>query len=139
MKTPNDFRAAIAAARDDLRQALREVDGRWDAPVASSDDGEPWTVRKTAEHAISAETYFTTQVCVACGYTGVESARLSLASPEEALQAFDDVAATCDAKLKYVTENDLAMKHETWGDVASIMTVAADHLHEHAAQIRTAR
>lgn len=139
MQTPDDLRAALAGARDDLRQALREADGHWDATVASSDDGEPWTARRTAEHAISAETYFTTQVCVACGYPGVDSARLSLASPQDALQALDDVAATCDGKLKYVTEKDLAMKHETWGDVANIMTVAAGHLHEHAAQIRTAR
>ncbi len=138
MKTPDDLRVAIAAARDDLRQALNDVDGRWEANVAGSEGEDQWTARRAAEHVISAETYFTTQVCVACGYPGLDSSRLSFASPAEALQALDEVAAKCDGKLKYVTETDLAMKHETWGDVASIMSVAATHLHEHAAQLRTA-
>jgi len=138
MPTPDELRAAIATGREDFQAALRDVAGRWDAPVPATDGEEQWTARRTAEHAIGAEAYFATQVCLACGYPGLEPVKPSYTSATEAILAFQKVSAKSDGRLKYVTENDLGMKHERWGDVASIMTINAKHLHEHAAQLRTA-
>jgi hypothetical protein len=138
MPTPDELRAAIAEGRDELRAAIRDAAKRWESPVAAADGEERWTARQAAEHAIGAEVYFATQVCVACGYPGLEPASASYGSAEEALQGLQEVAARSDGRLKYVTDKDLVMTHEQWGDVTNLLSYNAIHLREHAAQIRTA-
>jgi hypothetical protein len=79
--------------------------------------------------------FFASQVCAACGYPGLDAWPADYESPSAALEGLEAAAAKADGRLKYVTETDLPMKHEQMGTVVDIMTLNANHLKEHAAQI----
>lgn len=141
MPTPDELRAAIEEGRDDLRAALRDASpDTWETKPQAGDGESAWSPREAAEHVIGAELFFATEVCKACGYPGVEMKRFALATPAEALQAFDEAAATAHGRLKHVSEADLAHKNERFNtDVAGLLGIQAHHLKEHAAQVRGAR
>lgn len=137
MATPDELRAAIAEGREELRNAIREAGAKWEQKPAAGEGEEAWSPRQAAEHAISADLFFASHICVCCGYPGLDLQQLSFATPEEALAGFDEVIEKADGRLKYVTEKDLAAKSERFNtDVAGVMGVNAHHLKDHAAQIR---
>lgn len=136
MSNPDELRAEIAAARQDFQSALETVGDAWETKPTGDVDGEDaWAPRQVAEHAIGADLYFASEICSACGYPGLELARLSLATPAEALTAFADASTRSDGALKRVSEADLAKSHKSMGSVADVMSLVAGHLREHAAQI----
>lgn len=135
--TPDDLRASLAAARAELREALREAADGWDR-LSVSGDGEVWTARQTAEHVIPGEAHYATLVCTACGYPGVEfDPRAAYETAGQAIAALDAVVELSNKKLKYVTETDLEKSHEGW-TTAQFMSANAAHLRTHAAQLREA-
>ncbi len=139
MPTPDELRADIATARQDFHSALEGAGATWETKPAANAEGEDaWSPRQVAEHAIGADLYFASEICGACGYPGLELSRLSLATPAEAISAFTDASAKSDGRLKYVSETDLAMQHKSMGSVSDVMSIAAGHLRDHAAQIRAA-
>lgn len=135
MASPDELRDRIEAARERFRAALRSAAARWDAAPGPGE----WSPRQVAEHVVRAEVWFASKVCTSCGYPGREAEPVSLATPDEALRAFEEAAAWSAGRLKYVTPEDLARPDDRFGTVADVMTAAAAHLDEHAAQLmRTA-
>ena len=139
MPTPDELRAAIAGGRTIFREALlaAAVDS-WERTPAAGQGEEAWSPRQVAEHVVPVEAFFTTAVCSACGYPGLDAVSASYPTPADAVAAFEEVSERCDGRLKHVTEKDLAMQHERFGSVADLMAMNAHHLEEHAAQIRAA-
>lgn len=138
MATPDELRSALAAARVELRAAIAAAASNWEQAPAEGDGEEAWSARQTAEHAIAAEAYFTTAICEACGYPGVDRVSAAYPTAEAAIDGHEGVAEMCDKKLRHVTEKDLEMKHERWGTVADLLALSAHHLRDHAAQITRA-
>jgi hypothetical protein len=139
MATPDELREALAAGRAAMRAALDAASpAKWDLAPASGEGEEAWPARKAAEHAIGAEAFFTTAICTACGYPGVEAERPSYGTPAEAIAGLDTMIELTNKKLKYVTREDLEKKHERMGTTESILQLAASHLEDHAVQIRSA-
>ena len=127
MPTPDELRASIATGRRTFREALLAAADGWERAPAGGEGEEAWSARQTAEHVVPVEAFFTTAVCSACGYPGVESPTASYPTAEDAAAAFDEVAALCDGRLKHVTETDLAMQHERFGTVADLLAMNAHH------------
>ena len=153
MATPDELRAAIADARQELQQALGAASDSWELQPTQSEDEEPWTVRQTAEHTVESELVFANEVCRSCGYPGPENPfaespltfvrgrlpdDIQLANAAGAQDAFETAVAAADSKIKYVTETDLEMKNEHFGTVGELMDRWSRHLQRHAAQIRSA-
>jgi hypothetical protein len=132
MATPDELRAELAAGRAALKEAVAGAKARWETPLAESD----WSPRRAAEHAASADVYFASEVCGACGYPGLDRWEASYADAGAALEGIDAAAAKADGRLKYVTDKDLEMVHEKIGPVSAVIKMATDHLHEHAEQIK---
>lgn len=138
MATPDELRADLAEGRKVLREALAAASSGWERKPAGGEGEAAWSARETAEHVIPAEAHFTTLVCTACGYPGVEfDPRPSYATTDDAIKAFDEMVERCNKKLKYVTEGDLEKSHEGWTS-AHFMVAAANHVRDHATQIRAA-
>ncbi|GAB4331216.1 MAG: hypothetical protein Kow0010_16450 [Dehalococcoidia bacterium] len=138
MATPEELRAALAAARDELKAAIAAAAGNWEAQPPEGEGEDAWSPRQVAEHVIAAEAYFTTAICEACGYPGVDRVAANYPAADDALAGHAAVIEMCDKKLRHVTEKDLEMKHERWGTVAGLLALSAHHLREHAAQLRRA-
>ena len=138
MATPDELRTAIAEGRAVFRAAIAAAAANWERSLPPSGSEEAWSARQAAEHTIQAEVWFTSELCTACGYPGLDPIEPSYPSAAEAAKAFGEVSAKCDGRLKYVTEKDLAMPHGELGTVAEIMRYDAQHLLGHAAQMRTA-
>ena len=138
MPTPDELRAEIAKARSAFRSALEGAGASWEQKPAAGEGEESWSPREAAEHTIGAEPWFTTQVCKTCGYPGLDPVKPAYATAAEALTAFDEISANCDGLLKHVSKTDIAIKHERMETVAGVMKHNAEHLNEHAAQIKAA-
>lgn len=138
MPTPDELRADLDAGRQAFRAALESVTANWEKEPESGEGEDAWSARKVAEHAIPTEVYFAKAICDACGYPGPETKRLELPTPQDALAAFDEAVEVSHGRIKYVTEEDLAKSHERFGSVEQLLALAAYHLQDHAAQIRTA-
>ena len=139
MATPDELRAELAESRKVFRAALGELDASaWEKAPQSGEGEEAWAPRQAAQHAIGAEAFFTTAICTACGYPGVEAPKPDFATPADAIAGYDSVIELCDKKLKYITEEDLAKPHDRFGSVEGLLTVAASHLRDHAQQMKTA-
>ena len=132
MATPDELRAALDTGRTAMREAIEAAEMGW----RTTGGGDTWSAQQTAEHTIEIEAFFTTAMCEACGYPGVDVVRPDCASSTEALDEFDAVVNNCNAKLKHLTQEDLAKTHERFGTVEELMGMNLNHLTEHAAQIR---
>lgn len=133
MATPDELRTTITASRDELRQAIHAASARWNQPLPDDE----WTPRQAAEHAIGSEVRFASEVCIACGYPGLDPWEANYVSANEALAGLEQAGAKADGRLKYVTDGDLLHVHEEWkASVADIMAYHARHLREHAEQLR---
>lgn len=139
MATPDELREELAGARAALRAALEAASpAKWEVAPGTGEGEEAWSARRAAEHAIGSEAFFTTAVCTACGYPGVEAVNPSYATPAEAVAGLDAMIELTNKKLKYVTAEDLEKKDERMGTSAAIIELMASHLHDHAAQILAA-
>ena len=140
MATPDELRGAIADGRAALRSALEAAaSGAWERKLAGGEGEAGWSAREAAEHVVPVEAMFTTAVCTACGYPGVEFAQPSYATAAEAIAGLEAVTELTNKRLKYVSDTDLEKVHAEWKrSAADILAVDAHHLHEHAAQIRLA-
>jgi len=135
MPTPDELREDLASARADFRDALSEVAAGWERVPPG--DGA-WSPRQTAEHAIPGEAHMTTLVCTACGYPGVEfDPKPVYTTADDAVAALDAMVELTNKKLKYVTEGDLVKTYEQWTS-AQFLAHSANHLREHAQQMREA-
>ena len=131
MATPDELRATLAEARAAFREAIEEAEMGW---RRGPGDGA-WTAQEVAEHVIQIEAHITTMVCEASGYEGVEVGTPDCASSIEAVDEFDAIVNRCDAKLKYVTPEDLEKTHEMFENVEGIFEMNVAHLVEHTGQL----
>ena len=142
MPTPDEIRADLGAARSDLAAALRtSAAASWERKPEGGEGEDAWSAREAAQHVIGAEIYYATAVCDACGYAGPDSpfdGRLELESPEAAQMALEQAIEAANAKIKYVTETDLAKEHERMGSVLDVFASWTGHVRDHATQIEAA-
>jgi hypothetical protein len=141
MASPDEMRAAIKVGRETLGAAIAGSADNWERQPESGEGEDAWSPRQVAEHVIGAQLYFANAVCEACGYEGPESpfdGALSLATPADAQTALEQASEAAHAKIKYVTEEDLAHTHESMGTVEGVMASDAYHLLDHAFQLRNA-
>lgn len=140
MPTPDEARARVAAARQDLSAAFEGAIGAWATKPAGGDGEDAWSPQEAAAHVLGAEIFYARAVCKACGYDGPRNPikGAPLASPQEAQHALKLVTDAADAKMKHVSVADMAMAHESMGTVANVFATWAGHLQDHAAQIRSA-
>ena len=141
MASPDELRAAIKVGRENLATAIDGSADNWERQPESGEGEEAWSPRQVAEHVIGAQLYFANAGCEACGYDGPENpfdGPLSLTSPAGAQTALQQASEAADAKIKYVTDDDLAHTHESMGTVEGIMAMDAWHLLDHAYQVRSA-
>jgi len=138
MARADELRAELARARDELGQALRAAGGNWERKPASGEGEAAWSARQAAEHAIPVEVTYTSAICAACGYPGLERMQASYPTAASAEEGLVQAVELSNGKIKYVTEKDLAMSHERLGPVEGIMRQMIGHLRDHAAQIRAA-
>jgi hypothetical protein len=142
MATPDELRAEIALARDELRDVLRGVDKDWEKEPESGEGEDAWSARQAAEHVVRAEVFYARMVSSTCAREAPENPWADgpppLPTPADALRALDQAVAIADAELALVTEADLPRPHERWGSLEEILAGDARHIRDHAAQIRTA-
>ena len=139
MPTPDELRADLGESRKVFRAALGEIDASaWEKAPQGGEGEEAWSPRQAAQHAIGAEAFFTTAICTACGYPGVEAPKPDFETPADAIRGFDEVIELCDKKLKYITAEDLAKPHDRFGSVEGLLQTDIGHLRDHAAQMKTA-
>lgn len=142
MPTPDEIRAELSAARNDLAAALSAAStDTWERKPESGEGEDAWSAREAAQHVIGAEIYYTNAVCDACGYDGPDSpfeGGLELASPEAAGAALDQAIAAADSKIQHVTAGDLEREHERMGPLPAVFESWTGHLRDHAAQITAA-
>lgn len=141
MATPEEARAAVAAARDDLRAAFDAAVGGWNNKPAGGEGEEAWSAQEAAAHVIPAELFFARAVCTGAGVEGPRNPIKGalIATPQEAQDALELVAEATDAKTAAIGPDDMQKDaHENFGTVEQVFGVWAHHLSDHAAQIRTA-
>ena len=71
MATPDELRAALDTGRTAMREAIEAAEMGW----RTTGGGDTWSAQQTAEHTIEIEAFFTTAMCEACGYPGVDVVR----------------------------------------------------------------
>lgn len=130
MSDPDELRSNIVRSREALRTAIAAARNCWEQVP-----GEEWTPRLVAEHAIKSEVFFASEVCLACGYPGLDAWDANHPSADSALAGLEAAGAKADGRLKYVTDKDLVISHPRFGLVADVMALHARHLEEHANQI----
>ena len=142
MPTPDEIRAELAAARDELAAALSAAPAdTWERKPESGEGEDAWSAREAAQHVVGAELYYANSVCEACGYDGPESPfadGLELASPADAGAALVQAAAAADSKIQYISASDLEKQHERMGPLPEVFESWSGHLRDHAAQILAA-
>ncbi len=137
MASADELRQQIAQAREALRAAMQEVDGRWE----QSSGNDEWTPQRVAQHAIGAEVYYANIVSRAMLGKPAEWDRAEMVSSRDALARHEAAAALADRAYKYVEDRDLVKPAEdvpgaTEHNVGTAMEQAAAHLLEHAQQLR---
>ena len=138
MATPDELRTAIGDGRQALKDAISAAASGWERTAAGENE-DAWNARQTAEHVIPSEAFFTSAVCSACGYPGVDEVKGDYATAAAALAHLETVVEMCNKKLKYVSETDIEIRNEEWKtNVAGMLEFNAAHLNDHAAQIRAA-
>ena len=135
MATPDELRDEITKAQDEFRSALDSAAEKWDQKSGGSEPD--WSPRQVAEHAVENELWYASEVCKACGYPGLDMTEFTFATLDDAKAGFDEAAAKSRGRLQYISDADLEMKHWRMGSVAGTMRSHANHLREHAAQMRT--
>ena len=133
MTTADELREQIAEARAAFGAALEGAADGWDAQP----EGDEWTRRQTAEHAIGVDyTFAGWAVSLAGGgEASTERTDPSLASAAEALEAFAASSAHADAAWAEVTAEHLEQELRPGMNGERGMSLVFTHLQEHAQQI----
>lgn len=134
MATPDELRGEIEAARSAFRAALERSDPGWE----QRPQGDEWTRREVAEHAIRADYSFAGWAVTIAGGTPGERPELTLGNAGEALQAFAAGSAIADPAWAKVQTEDLGREVRPEWTVEAAMELVARHLREHAEQIGVA-
>ncbi|MGH2584778.1 MAG: DinB family protein [Dehalococcoidia bacterium] len=130
-----DLRQAIDQARAEFRSALADAAACWEHPPNGCDAGA-WAPRQVAEHVMGAELGYAGAVASALGREWPAWEVFTFASVLGALAAFDHVAGISSAIMGHVIDDDLSANVPSGATVLEVMQKAADHLKEHARQIR---
>lgn len=131
MATPDETRADIAAAREEFRAALAGAADGWD----ERPEGDEWTRREIAEHAIAVDFRFADRAARIAGGERVERDDPALATAAEALAAFAGSSAHSDAAWGRLGEEQLREELRPDMTAARLMELVGSHLREHASQI----
>ncbi len=134
MATADELRSEIEAARGAFRAALERIDSGWE----QRPEGDEWTRREVAEHAIGADYGFAGWAVTLAGGTPGDRPELTLGSADEALQAFATGGALADSAWAKVQAEDLGREVRPERTVEAAMELVARHLREHAEQIGVA-
>lgn len=138
MASADELRTRIETNRAALKAAIEAAGPRWE----QSPGGEEWAPRRVAEHAIGAERAFGGWIATAMQGRPPEQQQLALAAPAEAAAALEAAAADFTRVVRYVEDRDLAKvaDHPTPypKTVEGVLQLSADHLDNHAKQIRAA-
>jgi uncharacterized damage-inducible protein DinB len=121
-----------------LRESIAAAGAVWEnAPDDGSEGEESWSPRQVAEHVIGAEMFFAGAIAGVIDQSGPESAELSLASTDDALQALDTAITATTQVYAALTDDDLP-KEVGSGTVESLLEIHAGHELDHAQQIAAA-
>ncbi len=132
MATADEIRAQIGEGHAALRSALEGADaGSWE----SSPGEDEWSARQAAEHVIGVERMFAGRVADGMMGKAPENIELALASPSEAVAAFDQAIADVDRVLRYVEDRDLTKMAGEDHTIQAVMEIVASHAIDHAGQI----
>ena len=133
MATADELREQIAEARAAFGAALEGAAGGWD----EQPEGDEWTRRQTAEHAIGVDYAFAGWAVSLAGGGEASTERTdpSLASAAEALEAFAASSAHSDAAWAEVTPEHLESELRPGMNGERGMSLVFMHLQEHAEQI----
>jgi hypothetical protein len=133
------MQATLGEARDELRAAVKAAaGGDWDRKPEGSSATDAPSAREAAEAVVRAHLSAAEAVCVACGYPGPEQFEPLFATAADAEAGLERAIELSHGRLKYVSQNDLSIKHEQLGSVEQIIAADAAELRRCAAQIRAA-
>ena len=137
MSVIEEINNQIQLGRSSFRETLETLENdKWE----SSPSSDEWSPRQVAEHAIDAERSFAIRIADAMSGRAPEKVELSIASSEEALEAFNLAVEDCDKVIRYVEERDLhkavdVPESSPLKTIKDNMERIASHSEEHANQI----
>ena len=127
----------IRANRQVFRDAIAAASDRWERAV----EGEEWSPRQVAEHAIGAERAFVGMLAGAVGAEAPLRVELSLASAAEAEAALDSSREACRACVEAISDENLSAEAPMPErapfpkSVEGVLQLANYHLKDHTGQI----
>lgn len=134
MATADELRNQIQQHRAALREGIQGA--------KSWEDGsdESWGSKRIAQHVVRSEVGYANRVSRAMEGKPQDWADVEFASAEDALAKEEQAAAMMDKALRYVEDRDLKKRAEVPGsysqDVEGAMAALADHLQEHATELK---
>ncbi len=137
MATAADLKQQMGEARAALQAAITGAADRWETVA----EGEEWTPRHIAEHAIGAERAFAGMMAPGVGQEAPAPQELSLDSAADAAAAFDANSEACRAIFEAVTEANISAEAPMPDgapfakSVEGVLTLAAWHYNDHTGQI----
>ena len=137
MATAAELVQAAGEGRTALKTAVAAASERWETVA----EGEEWTPRHIAEHAIGAERSFAGMMATSVGQAAPESQELSLDSAADAAAAFDANSEACRAIFEAVTDENISAEAPMPDgapfakSVEGVLNLAAWHYNDHCGQI----
>lgn len=133
MATAKEMRETIAKNRQELIAAIEAAAAKWDV----SPGGDAWSPRKNAEHAVGAEAYYAKQAAAILGGNPPASVETDFATPADAAAALAKAGAEADKRFSWAEDRDLS-KAGGGKTLEGVLAEAAEHIAEHAANIKAA-
>ena len=140
MATVKELRATISANRESLKEAIAAASGKWEDA-----NGEEWSPRRTAEHALAGDIRYATSAAVILGGNPPAKQELELATADAAVEVLTANGPENDRRYSWAEDRDLSkqapsdpLSNAAPATLESVMESAASHLAEHAAQIKAA-
>jgi uncharacterized damage-inducible protein DinB len=137
MASAQEIIEGIRANRQTFRDAIAASADRWENVA----EGEEWSPRQVAEHAIGAERSFAGMMAAAVGQEAPAKVELSLAGAAEADTAMDASREACIACIEPVTDENLSAEAPMPDgapfpkSVEGVLQLVDYHLQDHAGQI----
>ena len=137
MASAQEIMDSIRANRQTFRDAIVAAADRWESVA----EGEEWTPRQVAEHAIGAERSFAGMMAAAVGQDAPGKVELSLASAAEADAAMDASSEACIASIEAVNDENLSAEAPMPNglpfpkSVEGVLQLVDWHLQDHTGQI----
>jgi len=137
MATAAELMQQMGEARAALQAAIAGAADRWETVA----EGEEWTPRHIAEHAIGAERSFAGMMAPGVGQATPSSVDLSLASAADAAAAFTTNENDCGSIIEALSDENLSadapMPDGAPFDksVEGVMNLSIYHYKDHAGQV----